>query len=165
MAGEHSYSFNTGGPKILMSSPRQGGYDIDEQQVFILGLDAPATSEHRRTRGAAQGINERIGVRLLTGAERQRVLDQRKDLVERHLVAYYRARGVVWSARLAVRDKRLEQLLAGGPAVQARLPAKAEVTLVWGAGIAAENGMSSAQDQHWSFSTRPDFTAALVATS
>ncbi|WP_374358990.1 MG2 domain-containing protein [Pseudoduganella danionis] len=163
MAGEHSYSFNTDGPKILMSSPRQGAYDIDEQQVFILGLDAPATSEsiseHAWCR--AQGINERIGVRLLTGAERQRVLDQRKDMVERHLVAYYRARGVVWSARLAVRDKRLEQLSLAVLQCKQRLPAKAEVTLVWGAGIAAENGMSSAQDQHWSFSTRPDFTASF----
>lgn len=163
LAGEPSYSFNTGGPKIILSAPREGAYEIDEQQVFILGLDAPATaesiSEHAWCR--AQGINERIGVRLLTGVERQRILAQRKDLVERHLDTYYRARGVLWHSRLALRDKRLEQLALTVLQCKQRLPANAEVTLVWGAGIAAENGMHSTQDQEWSYRTRPDFIASF----
>jgi len=163
LIGERSYSFNTGGPKIIMSSPREGAGDIDEEQVFILGLDAPATDasigEHAWCR--AQGINERIGVRVLAGDERQRILDQHHSLVERYLVSYYHARGVVWSAKLAVKSKQMEQMPLVVLQCRQRLPAKAAVALVWGAGVAAENGMHSEQDQERSYATRPEFSASF----
>src|SRR5471030_1404086 len=43
LAGERRFAFNTGGPAIVQSMPREGASDIDEQQIFILGLDAPAS--------------------------------------------------------------------------------------------------------------------------
>src|SRR5699024_1583768 len=45
---------------------------------------------------------------------------------------------------------------------QRTLPAKKEVALVWGAGIAAPNGVAARADQALNFETRPDFTARFA---
>ncbi|HWW69577.1 MAG TPA: hypothetical protein VN089_06545, partial [Duganella sp.] len=43
LAGERAFSFDTGGPAVVESLPREGNSRIDEQQIFVLGLDAPAS--------------------------------------------------------------------------------------------------------------------------
>ncbi|MQA19259.1 alpha-2-macroglobulin family protein [Rugamonas rivuli] len=161
LAGEHRFAFNTGGPAIVQSVPREGASDIDEQQIFILGLDAPAGDDtvaaHAWCR--AEGINEKIGVRVLKGAEREQILEQRKSFTDRYLTLYFKARGVVWGATAKVRSKRLEQLPLTVLQCKRRLPANAEVSLVWGAGITADSGIVTTQDQTWSYKTRREFTA------
>ncbi|WP_332852443.1 alpha-2-macroglobulin family protein [Duganella sp. S19_KUP01_CR8] len=161
LSGERRFAFNTGGPAIVQSMPREGAADIDEQQIFILGLDAPASDDtvaaHAWCR--AEGINEKIGVRVLAGAEREQILEQRKSFMDRYLTIYFKARGVVWGATATVRSKRLEKLPLAVLQCKRRLPANAEVSLVWGAGIAADSGIATTQEQTWSYKTRPEFTA------
>ncbi|MFS2003840.1 alpha-2-macroglobulin family protein [Duganella sp. CT11-25] len=161
LAGERKFAFNTGGPAVVEMVPREGSSYIDEQQIFILGLDAPASE---RTVAAhawcrADGVNEKIGVRILGGAERQQILDQRKAFTDRYLSLYFKARGVIWRAGAAVRSDRIEKLPIVVLQCQRRLPAGADVSLVWGAGIAAGSGIATVQDQALAFRTRPDFTA------
>jgi uncharacterized protein YfaS (alpha-2-macroglobulin family) len=161
LSGERKFAFNTGGPAVVESVPREGSTRIDEQQIFILGLDALASDETIAAHAwcSADGINEKIGVRILGGAERQQILDQRKAFTDRYLSLYFKARGVVWRARTAVRSDRIEKLPIVVLQCQRRLPAGAEVSLVWGAGIAADSGIVTEQNQTLAFSTRPDFTA------
>ena len=73
VAGGQRFEFSTGGPAILRSLPYEGS-PIDENQVFILGLDAPPKPETiaPNARCVAAGINEEIGVRLV---ERRRAQD------------------------------------------------------------------------------------------
>jgi hypothetical protein len=145
---------------VVEAVPREGSSYIDEQQIFVLGLDAPASDEtvaaHAWCR--ADGINEKIGVRVLQGAERQQVLDLRKAFTERYLSVYFKARGVVWRAT-SVNNKKLERLPLAVLQCKRNLPAATEVTLVWGAGIKADSGIVTTQDQTLSYKTRPDFTA------
>lgn len=161
LAGEHQFSFDTGGPAIIESLPRQGASGIDEQQIFVLGLDAPASdaaiAAHAYCR--ADGVNEKIGVRLIGGAEREQILAQRKDFVDRYLSLYFRARGVVWRATTAVRSDRLDRMPLVLLQCQRTLPAGADMSLVWGAGIAADSGIASDQDQTLPFHVRPEFSA------
>jgi len=161
LEGERSFDFNTGGPSVVEMAPREGSNAIDENQVFILGLDAIANedsiAEHAWCR--ADGVNEKIGLRLLQGEERERILEQRKEYVNRYLSIYFRARGVVWRARTGVRSKRLEQMPLAVVQCKRRLPADADIALVWGAGIAAGSGMVTVQNQELTFHTRKDFTA------
>jgi uncharacterized protein YfaS (alpha-2-macroglobulin family) len=161
LSGERRFAFDTGGPAVVESAPREGSYAIDEQQVFVLGLDAPASDEtvaaHAWCR--ADGINERIGVRILAGAERQQILDQRKAFTQRYLSLYFKARGVTWRATAAVNNKRLDKLPIVVLQCKRNLPAGADVSLVWGAGIKADSGIATAQDQKLGYRTRPDFTA------
>ena len=161
LAGAQVFDFSTGGPAIVQALPRAGSQQIDEQQIFILGLDAPARAdsiaEHAWCR--ADGINEKIPVRQIVGAEREQILEQRKDFVDRYLDIYFRARGVVWRARTAVRSKRLEQMPLALLQCQRTLPAGAKVALVWGAGITSESGIANTHDQTLNYQVRPDFSA------
>jgi uncharacterized protein YfaS (alpha-2-macroglobulin family) len=159
--GERQFSFDTGGPAVVEAAPREGASYIDEQQIFVLGLDAPASDEtvaaHAWCR--ADGINEKIAVRVLQGAERQQVLDMRKSFTERYLSLYFKARGVLWRATTAVNNKKLERLPLAVVQCKRSLPPATEASLVWGAGVKADSGIATLQDQTLSYKTRPDFTA------
>ncbi|MBV7535572.1 alpha-2-macroglobulin [Duganella sp. sic0402] len=161
LGGQRQFSFDTGGPAIVEAAPREGSSYIDEQQIFVLGLDAPAVEQTITSHAwcQAEGINEKIGVRVLQGAERQRVLELRKSFTERYLSLYFKARGVVWRAKTLVNNQRLDKLPVAVLQCQRNLPPGAEVSLVWGAGIAAESGIVTTQAQTLAFRTRPDFSA------
>ncbi|MYN11281.1 alpha-2-macroglobulin family protein [Pseudoduganella aquatica] len=137
LGGERSYSFNTGGPSVLLSMPRSGAGYIDENQVFVLALDAAVRAEDiaQHAYCTAEGINEKIPLRLIEGKERQQVLDARKDGRRQMPVS-------------VVQCKR-------------SLPQDAKVTLVWSAAIATPGGLANEHDQVLSFKTRPDFTASF----
>ena len=137
LGGKRDFAFGTGGPAVLRSQPREGD-SIDERQVFLLGLDAAATPESvlREAWCRADGINEKIGVRILEGGEASSLLELRRDFVKRH------------RAVLALQCRRT-------------LPAGAKVALVWGKGIAAPNGAAVAQDQELAYRVRPDFHLAM----
>ncbi|MDC8760067.1 Ig-like domain-containing alpha-2-macroglobulin family protein [Janthinobacterium fluminis] len=163
LSGAASYSFSTGGPAIVEAVPFEGRTDIDEQQIFVLGLDAPAQeatiAEHAYCR--ADGVNEKIGVRLLQGREREQVLALRKNFVERYLKVYYAARGVLWHATLALPGKRLDTLPLALLQCQRTLPANTKVSLVWGPGIASASGVATTAAQTLPYKTRPEFTASF----
>jgi uncharacterized protein YfaS (alpha-2-macroglobulin family) len=133
LGGRREFSFGTGGPAVLRSEPREGER-IDEKQVFLLGLDAQASKDSiaRHAWCRADGILEKIGVRILEGEERKALLDARRDFVKRH------------AAVVALQCRRT-------------LPAGAEVALIWGRGIAAPNGVAVTQDQELDYKVEPGF--------
>ena len=161
LGGERAYTFDTGGPAVVEMAPREGSGNIDEQQIFLLGLDAEARDDtiaaHAWCR--ADGVNEKIPLRVLAGAEREQILEQRKNFVDRYLAVYFRARGVTWRATAGARSRKLERMPVAVLQCQRRLPADAKVALVWGAGIAAGSGIVTTEAQTLTFKTRPDFTA------
>jgi len=57
VGGPQNFSFDTGGPSILQSEPWEGSA-IDEQQVFLLGLDAPveAATLESKVHCRAEGV-------------------------------------------------------------------------------------------------------------
>ncbi len=131
LAGERSFALHTGGPAVIRARPREGDSGIDEHQVFLLALDAAATpaSVARHAWCRAEGINEKIGVRLLEGEDRERLLARHRNLK---------------APVVALQCRRT-------------LPADSDITIVWGKGIAASNGIASSGDQELAFHTRPDF--------
>ena len=171
VGGQQRFAFDTGGPSILQSEPWEGS-TIDENQVFLLGLDAPvdtATLEQRVHCGA-EGVGEQIGVRVLKHDERRAVLAASPWFLRRYamarLPATYEQTLVARTAadEAAVRERYAA--LTDGPdsalvAVQCRqrLPAAAKVFLDFGPGIAAASGISNAERQTLAYETRADFTA------
>jgi hypothetical protein len=158
--GERSYSFNTGGPAVINALPREGS-TIDEQQVFLLGLDAipraGSVAAHAWCR--ADGVNEKIPVREIIGAEREQILAARKDFLQRHLNVYYKARGVIWKASVGIKDRKNDGMPLAVLQCGRALPANKNVALVWGAGIESSSGLANKEDQTLSYQSRPDFTA------
>ena len=159
LAGSASFGFDTGGPAIVHALPREGS-QIDDRQAFILALDAPARAdtiaEHAYCQ--ADGVNERIGLRLVDGAEREQLLALRKSFVERYLTVYYHARGVVWARTMGMRPKVKDDTPIVVVQCQRSLPADAHVKLVWGAGIATTSGIATDADQDMNYNVRSDFT-------
>ena len=84
-----SFEFSTGGPAIVQMMPYEGNR-IDEEQIFLLGLDAPATEQSIAANAYCdiRGITERVPVRVIGGEERKTLLAARRDFVDRFL---YRA--------------------------------------------------------------------------
>src|SRR5712691_10507046 len=86
LLGGQSFEFNTGGPAIVKSIPYEGAR-IEENQFFILGLDAAVGPETVAAHAycIAAGATENIGVRLVTGEERKTILDNRKSFAASYL--------------------------------------------------------------------------------
>jgi uncharacterized protein YfaS (alpha-2-macroglobulin family) len=142
VAGSGAYTFSTGGPAILRANPYEGHSAIAEDQVFILQLDADAdeASVIENVYFAVEGIASRVGVRVITGKDRDSIIKSEYQ--------YY--------------DKPPDHLLL----IQARqsFPADTRVTLVWGKGVATLSGVATDADQPLSFpyKTRADFSARFT---
>ncbi len=139
IVGQQSFSFSNGGPAVVASVPYQGSQNIDEEQVFILTLNAEPTPDSvlENVSFSVQGMQDTIGVRIVTGDEREEILKTWYSGSERPL---------------------LPQILIQ---CRQRFPASSEVRLIWGKGVSAKTGVSTAQDQVIPFKTRPRFTATF----
>ncbi len=140
VAGRTSFQFSTGGPAIVRVFPSAGndGPGIDEEQVFVLVLNGPATPASVTANAwcEIEGVGERVGVRIVDG-------DDRRQLLKRF--------------SLDERADRVTML-----ACTRRLPNAAKVALVWGRGIAAASGIATTVERRLAFEVRPDFTASFT---
>ena len=154
------YAFHTGGPSILAHQPDLRS-KIDERQVFLLLLDALAdpdsVRQHARCRFADSA--EEHPVDLVEGTERTEILEA--------LSRYYYLSTLLSAARKQLppdvddrTDRRAIERIAmvrcPGP-----LPSGSDMELIWGAGIAAPNGLATLQNQTMAFSVRPLPRASL----
>jgi len=162
LGGRREFTFDTGGPSIRTSFPGDGWEEIDEEQVFLLALDAAAdpASIARHAHCVVDGVQERIAVDVLTGAAREQMLAQRKALG----YSYYQ---LLWksgrSSSARVRDRSIEAAETEIAVLRCRraLPPATQVRLVWGAGIATPSGVATANDQSLAFRVRPAFTVRV----
>jgi uncharacterized protein YfaS (alpha-2-macroglobulin family) len=145
VGGQQTFGFTTGGPSIRRSNPYEGS-SIDEEQAFILALDTEAKEstvvEHAYC--AVGGINERIGVRIMKGADRERLLKVQGQ--------YYRF-GI---SQEGAKDFPLLIVQCMRP-----FPNDAKVQLVWGKGIESSSGVATTQDQVLTYQVRPPFRATF----
>ncbi len=143
VGGTSKFSFTTGGPSIRRSNPYEGT-DIDEEQVFILALDAEAKESTVLENAfcSVDGIGERIGVRIITGSDREALLKAEGQ--------YYR----YGLSREGAKDFPLLLLQC-----KQRFPAGAKVRLVWGKGIESLGGVATSVSQALAYRVRDPFTA------
>ena len=175
VAGQR-FEFSTGGPAIVRSFPGEGSR-IDENQMFILGLDAPVTADTIAAHAycVAAGVNEKIAVRLVTGEERKTILDNRKSFAASYLRFIFldpnagATRGsFLFRLPVAGSDDEKYLRLRDAPdsplvtlACARTLPSNAEVKLVWGKGIASSSGVATSADQALAYRVRSTFRAAF----
>jgi hypothetical protein len=172
VTGQREFSFTTGGPAIRHQLPYERSR-IDEEQVFVLGLDAPADAESVRRHAWCdiEGVQEKVGVRLLGAAERRELFQHRSDLFDpliRALVIRKRDGAIVSAldTRDVLKGSAIEKMVTepeGSPIVllacQRRLPNDAQVRLAWGAGIRTLTGIATTTDQRLAYRVRPRFEA------
>ena len=160
--GDRGFAFNTGGPTVQHRLPRRHDY-VDERQVFVLGLDAPAENRTIGTHASCShdGGQQRTAVDVLEGGARQLILDtlaenQRNrldDLIE-----------TVNSYLPPFTDEDRKRREALRKVVLVRCQGKlapGQAALIWGAGIAGLNGQRSPVDQVLEFRVRGAFNARV----
>ncbi len=138
--GPDELRFSTGAPVVISTMP-YGGQRIDEDQTFLLRLNgAPDPDSVRRNVWCeAEGLGERIPVRLVEGAPRDELLKALKREVTN----------------------------VGGPgslvvlACQRNFAPDTGVRVVWGAGVAAAGSpqLVSRREQRYQWKVRPRFLA------
>ncbi|GBG13602.1 uncharacterized protein NMK_1153 [Novimethylophilus kurashikiensis] len=158
-----AFSFTTGGPAIRVSHPAEGVEYIDEEQVFLLGLDAPAdiASVKQHASCIIEGIGERISLEIIEGGKREKILAEQANEA-RNLFEVLTKRG--GHGYLAVKDKRLQNANVVVAKCGRTLPAGSKVSLLWGKGIQTTNGIPTSQDQTLPFHVREAFTARSNCT-
>ncbi|MBY4599148.1 alpha-2-macroglobulin [bacterium BD-1] len=140
LTGATSFQFNTGGPFVQRISPSTFE-PVEEEQVFVLRLNGPATSESVRAAVwcAVDGVGERVPVRLVEGDTRTAVLK------------------AVGSEREAKQDPRRYHALS----CNRRLTPATRVQVVYGQGVMTPSGLSSKQEQRFAFKVREPFAASV----
>ncbi|WP_313074849.1 MG2 domain-containing protein [Melaminivora sp.] len=136
LARGFSYQFNTGGPHVQDVQPGTW-QEIDEEQYFVLRLNGPATtaSVQQNTWCVADGVGERIPVRLIEGKERQAILK-----------ATHQDKA---ATRAPLRYATL--------ACTRRLTAGTRMQLVYGRGVATPGGIANTAEERFAYQVREPF--------
>ncbi len=137
ITGQTHFRFNTGGPAVIATQPYEGDENIDEQQRFIFTLDGDPdeASLIQNVYCSVDGIKERVGIRLITGAEK---LDFLKTVGRDN-------------------DKRPTVVFD----CRRQLSPESRVDIVWGKGVTSKSNISTAKDQKIPYKTRTPFSAAF----
>jgi alpha-2-macroglobulin len=141
ITGQRVFRFSTGGPSVINTHPYQGTF-VTEDQIFVLELNGDVNSDNSVLTNVSfsiQNISEKVGVRIVSGQERESILD------------------VIFPPRYHI--TRPEHLLL----IQAKqkFPADSKVNLVWGKGVSSPNGITNEQDQILPYSVQRDFSATF----
>ena len=136
IGGQKVFSFSTGGPSIRASIPYEGSRWLDEEQIFILTLDAEPINESviQNVFFSVEGIQDRIGIKIIEEGQRKEILKAR-----------FRYRRPPQFPMILIQSKQ-------------RFPSGAEVSLVWGKGVMTKTGVATDQDQILRFQVRPLFS-------
>lgn len=141
LTGTRSYQFNSGGPFVQIVRPNP--YEpIDEEQFFVLQLNGPATkaSVQSNVWCTAEGVGERIPVRMIDGSQRAEIL---------------KALGLEKTAAQ-------EPLQYATLACNRRLTSGARMQLVFGKGVATPSGMANTVEKRFDFKVREPFSAEFT---
>lgn len=165
LQGTRSFTFTTGGPAIVDSYPDEGWEEVDEEQIFLLKLAAPATARSIEAHAhcAVLGIEEQIPLEVLTDDARAAVLKERKALGYQYFRLLWKS-GNVTNVRLRKEEMDHAEERIAVVRCKRRLPPATQIRLQWGAGVATATGVEMRHDQTLAFKVRPAFTARVECT-
>lgn len=142
VAGQKTFEFSTGGPRVVDTRPY--GSTIDEDQVFVLRFNGDVNTDSLLAHSwcAVQGLGEEIPVRLISGRDRVEILD------------------TLYAPDFT--DSASTQLIQ----CTRRLPAEATVQLRIGPGVStsavAGDGVASEKSDEFEYKVRAAFSASLT---
>jgi uncharacterized protein YfaS (alpha-2-macroglobulin family) len=159
--GLTSFSIDTGGPSVrAILAPGERGYEIDEDQVFLVATNVPASpaSVSARAGCAVDGIGETSAVDVLPT---KTVVELMEDLGEHD----WNRNGFLYNAEIPVEQvddpATRKAALANVIGLKCRrpLPPERDVSLVWPASIVDAKGKPAGRDQRFDFKVRSAFSA------
>lgn len=160
VTGSRTFKVDAGGPVVKGLLPTRYGGQIEEDQVFLVGTNMPATRASIAAGAycAVDGLGEKIPVEVLNA-------DIPGKLIQGLNPERWEVRNFLDDAGIAQKLPENAQdraeALAGVVAVKCGrpLPPGRDVALVWGASIAGAGGKTAGADQRFDFTVRKPFTA------
>lgn len=165
LQGTRKFEFTTGGPAIVDSYPDEGWQGVDEEQIFLLKLAAPATAQSIEAHAhcVVDGIEEQISLEVLSGEARAAVLKERSSLGYQYFRLLWK-NGRVSSARMRKDDLDHAEERIAVVRCKRRLPPATQIRLQWDQGVKTTTGVATSRDQKLAFKVRPAFTARVECT-
>jgi uncharacterized protein YfaS (alpha-2-macroglobulin family) len=160
VTGQSDFTVDAGGPVARAVLPANDGDEIEEDQVFLVSPNMPATAQSVAANAycAVDGIGEKIPVDVLSP-------DLAANLIGQMGTDNWNVRSFLENAGLpsaipASAPDRLKAY-AGITALKCRrpLPPGRDMALVWGANIAGAGGKIAGADQRFDYTVRKPFTA------
>ena len=159
VSGQQEFTVDAGGPVARAVLPGENSSEIEEDQVFLVAANLPATpaSVAANAYCAVKGVGEKIPVDVLAS-------DLPGKLLGEMGTDSWEVRSFLESAGLpaviaAPADRA--KAYAGVTALKCRrpLPPGTDMALVWGANIAGVGGKTAGADQRFDYTVRAPFTA------
>jgi len=159
VTGQRSFKVDAGGPTARAVLPGQYGGEIEEDQVFLVAANMPAsaTSVAANAYCAVDGLGEKIAVDVLPAQTAGKLLDELGNR-EWNVRSFLETAGL--PSEIPVAADRAKAY-GGITALKCRrtLPPGRDMSLVWAAGIAAAGGKTAGADQRFDYTVRKPFTA------
>lgn len=155
VAGLDEYSFSTAGPMLLGVAPTYG--EIESDQFFVALADSPlnVASVAEKAYFEVQGLPDRVGVQIITGADRETVIQ-----------AAIRDNWRWSSYKKLIKQKPFRKLSQINEfnnfivlAAQRRFSENVNVVLHWPAGILSQTGLPVEEPQKFDFKVIEPFRA------
>ncbi len=156
----NSYTVDAGGPIARAVLPSSGGSEIEEDQVFLVASNMPATPQSVAANAycSVEGVGEKIPVDVLPAGTGAKLLaDLTTDDYEVQSFLSNAGLPNTIPAAEAERNKAMESVTA--LKCHRPLPAGHDMALVWSGQIAGAGGKLAGADQRFDFTVRKQFTA------
>ena len=153
------FDIDAGGPNVRAVVPETGGGAVEEDQIFLLALNAAPISESVAAKASCriEGVGEVLPLDLLPSTTRDTlVAGDARDWRRRQFLT---TTGWRKNDDTTV-DKQPRAEIAAARCRRA-LPSGGNVALVWGTGIATANGLATTAANRLDFKVRPAFRARL----
>jgi hypothetical protein len=136
IGGRKQFIFNTGGPSIKHGSIPYEGNSIEEEQIFILGLDCEPDLDSIRQHVffSVDGIENNIDINIIEGKVREDILKSQ-------------GRNTFW-----IKEGQERSIVLIGS--RQRFPSQTKISLIWGKDVKSKSGVINVQDQILHFQTR-----------
>jgi len=158
LAGQKHFVFDTGGPNIRAAVPNDGAGQIEEDQVFLLALNAAPTRESLAAGASCiiDGVGEAVPLDVLPDTTRDKITGgaQQDYRMRRFLM---RAGAVAPEADSGETPQPKSVVVAAQ--CRRALPSGGRVAIVWNAGIRTADGLATLRPRRLDFTVRPAFSA------
>jgi uncharacterized protein YfaS (alpha-2-macroglobulin family) len=160
VTGQQRFKVDAGGPTARAVLPAQYDGEIEEDQVFLVAANLPATRASIAANAycAVDGVGEKIAVDVLPADLPGKLLGE-LGTSSWNVRSFLESGGLPATVPAAAADRATA--LASVTALKCRrpLPAGREMALVWGANIAGAGGKTAGADQRFDYTVRKPFTA------
>jgi uncharacterized protein YfaS (alpha-2-macroglobulin family) len=160
VTGQQEFKVDAGGPVARAVLPARYDGEIEEDQVFLVGANMPATAASVGANAycAVEGIGEKIPVDVLASDLPGKLLGE-IGTDNWNVRSFLENAGLPATVPASQADR--QKAFASVTALKCRrpLPPGRDVALVWGANIAGTGGKLAGTDQRFDYTVRKPFTA------